>query len=101
MSRLSNLNLRKRRKDMKGDDDVFVQTCPMCGGLHFGSVGCPYQQTVCDVCHKTLLQHEGRMFCEGGKTLHNPTSKFCTCAECVEDRMKVSRKAKLSVRSPE
>ena len=69
----------------KSKEDAFVATCPHCGGLHFGSNGCPYQETVCDVCHKTLLQHVGLCFCEGGKTEHNPRQKYCTCDKCVEE----------------
>jgi hypothetical protein len=61
--------------------------CSKCGGLHFGSVGCPYETTICDVCHQTLLQHPERCFCEGGKTEHDPRNNFCTCANCVALRM--------------
>jgi hypothetical protein len=57
---------------------VVDQTCVKCGGLHFGSFGCPYEETTCDVCHKTLLEHPGLAFCEGGKAEHNPSQKYCT-----------------------
>lgn len=61
--------------------------CSACGGLHFGSVDCPYETTVCDVCHKQLIQHKGGyMFCEGGKTEHDPRQTFCTCESCVASR---------------
>lgn len=84
---------RSRRRKLY-ERDPFVKVCPECGGLHFGSYGCPYAQTICDVCDKTLLRHEGRMFCVGGKTKHDPTSKFCTCAQCVNDRMKFKESLK-------
>jgi hypothetical protein len=66
--------------------------CPHCGGLHYGSFGCPYSDTVCDQCHKTLLQHVGQCFCEGGKTEHNPRQKYCTCEKCVSERMAMTKK---------
>ena len=75
-------------------DLPFVATCQHCGGLHYGSNGCPYNETICDICHKTLLQHTDLCFCEGGKTEHNPRQKYCTCESCVKERMDFSRKIK-------
>jgi hypothetical protein len=77
----------------KRDELPRVETCLHCGGLHFGSNGCPYNETVCDVCHKTLLQHPpSYCFCDGGKTEHNPRQKYCTCEKCVDERREFSKR---------
>lgn len=76
----------------KRESAVIDQTCKTCGGLHFGSFGCPYQETVCDICHKTLLTHPGYAFCEGGKTEHDPRQKYCTCEKCVAERREFTDK---------
>ena len=70
-----------------------MPSCARCGGIHYGSYGCPYENTVCDVCHRTLLQHSGLAFCDGGKTEHDPRQRFCTCLECVESRKRVAEPA--------
>lgn len=79
---------------MTTPDPPVDRTCQHCGGLHFGSFGCPYKETTCDVCHKTLLVHPGFAFCDGGKTEHDPNQKYCTCEPCVAERMAFSQKMK-------
>ena len=78
------MNRAERNKNSSG-----MPACPKCGGIHYGSYGCPYENTVCDACHTTLLRHVGLAFCEGGKTEHDPRQKFCTCLECVKSRKRV------------
>jgi hypothetical protein len=74
--------------------------CLQCGGIHFGSVHCPYVSTICDCCDKPLIQHDDYVFCEGGKTKHDPTNKDCSCESCVYVRVAATKAAKANIPCP-
>lgn len=45
--------------------------CPDCGGIHYGSVGCPYlREEPCHFCGKTIAYKAERRFDEVGRAYH-------------------------------
>jgi hypothetical protein len=89
------VNSAKEQANLKSDGQP---TCDACGGLHFGSFGCPYVKTVCDKCDKPLIEHEGYCFCDGGKTKHAPADRFCTCEMCVAESVRFAKLRKYECR---